>query len=293
IRQDAGDQFRRFVRIDDLVRLSEERGCLDVGGKDLAIAVDDIEQFIQLNRQVEKPHCPLHELTDLLVQSRNACSKGVTRAHILDADIDGVLPAEIFSDLGSGTMIYKNNYGTFRTMVREDIPAVLSLMHPFVEQGILLQRTSSDLESTTADFIVYEIDGGIRACAALHTYPDPAGNATESAGNATESVGNAAGSAGNTTGSAGATTSPIGEIAGLAVDESYAHMGIGPKLMELLIQKGKSSGMKILFVLTTRTADWFERFGFKPADISILPEKRREKWSQSRASRVLVLSLTH
>jgi len=215
----------------------------------------------------------------LLVQSRNACSKGVTRAHILDADIDGVLPAEIFSDLGSGTMIYKNNYGTFRTMVREDIPAVLSLMHPFVEQGILLQRTSSDLESTTADFIVYEIDGGIRACAALHTYPDPAGNATESAGNATES--------------AGATTSPIGEIAGLAVDESYAHMGIGPKLMELLIQKGKSSGMKLLFVLTTRTADWFERFGFKPADISILPEKRREKWSQSRASRVLVLSLTH
>ena len=279
------------ISIDDYTM--PPNAALSPEGRMAAIAVDDIEQFIQLNRQVEKPHCPLHELTDLLVQSKNACSKGVTRAHILDADIDGVLPAEIFSDLGSGTMIYKNNYGTFRTMVREDIPAVLSLMHPFVEQGILLQRTSSDLESTTADFIVYEIDGGIRACAALHTYPDPAGNATESAGNATESVGNAAGSAGNTTGSAGATTSPIGEIAGLAVDESYAHMGIGPKLMELLIQKGKSSGMKILFVLTTRTADWFERFGFKPADISILPEKRREKWSQSRASRVLVLSLTH
>ncbi len=231
--------------------------ALSPEGRMAAIAVDDIQTFIDMNRNVENPRCPTLELTDLLIQSRDACSRGVTRAHILDADIDGVLPAEIFSDLGSGTMVYRNNYGSFRTMTREDIPAVLSLMNPFVEQGILLQRTSEDLERDAQDFVVYEIDGGIRACAALHPYPDGAG-----------------------------------EIAGLAVDEAYAHMGIGPKLMDLLIRKGQSTGMRKIFVLTTQTADWFERFGFKNADVASLPEKRKAKWTPERGSRVLVRELS-
>jgi len=227
--------------------------ALSPEGRLAAIAVDDIDSFIELNRNVENAHCPTVELADLLVQGKDACLRGVTRAHILDADIDGVLPAEIFSDLGSGTMIYRSDYGTFRTMTRDDIPSVLSLMNPFVEKGILLQRSSEELEAETADFVVYEIDGGIRACGALHAYPEG-----------------------------------MGEIAGIAVDESYAHMGIGPKLMDLLIERGRAAGFKAVFVLTTQTADWFERFGFKSAEIDLLPAKRREKWSEKRGSRMLI-----
>jgi amino-acid N-acetyltransferase len=150
-------------------------------------------------------------------------------------------------------MIYRSDYGTFRAMGRDDVPAVLSLMNPFVERGILLPRSSEELEGEAPDFTVYEIDGGIRACAALHSYPEG-----------------------------------LGEIAGVAVDEAYAHMGIGPKLMELLIAKAKSSGFSGVFVLTTQTADWFERFGFKSCEISHLPAKRKEKWSQKRGSRMLI-----
>ena len=228
--------------------------ALSPEGRMAAIAVDDIDSFIEMNRKVENPHCPTMELADLLLQGRDACLHGVTRAHILDADIDGVIPAEIFSDLGSGTMIYRSDYGTFRTMTRDDIPAVLSLMNPFVEKGILLPRTEEELEQQTHDFTVYEIDGGIRACAALHSYPEN-----------------------------------MGEIAGIAVDESYAHMGIGPKLMDLLINSGRSAGFKSVFVLTTQTADWFERFGFKSAKIDMLPAKRKEKWTSNRGSRMLIL----
>jgi len=227
--------------------------ALSPEGRLAAIAVEDIDVFIETNKNVTNERCPTHEIAELLSQGKNACIGGVTRAHILDADIDGVIPAEIFSDLGSGTMIYRNNYGTFRTMTRDDIPAVLSLMNPFVEQGILLQRSSEELENIVDDFTVYEIDGGLRACAALHSYPEK-----------------------------------MGEIAGLAVDESYAHMGIGPKLMERLIEEGRQAGYSSLFVLTTQTADWFERFGFKSAEIDLLPMKRKEKWTKSRGSRMLI-----
>jgi amino-acid N-acetyltransferase len=228
--------------------------ALSPEGRLAAIAVDDIDAFIALNRDVRNERCPTDELIDLLVQGKAACMRGVTRTHILDADIDGVIPAEIFSDLGSGTMMYRTDYGTFRAMTRDDIPAVLSLMNPFVENGVLLPRTSEELEQQSADFVVYEIDGGLRACAALHGYPEN-----------------------------------MGEIAGIAVDEAYAHMGIGPKLMELLITRGKERGFRSLFVLTTQTADWFERFGFKSCEIDRLPSKRREKWTQKRGSRMLIL----
>ncbi len=230
--------------------------ALSPEGRVAAIPVDAIEEFITLNAGADTPQVSSLELIDLLIQGRDACLKGVTRSHILDADIDGVIPAEIFSDLGSGTMIYRSNYGVFRTMTRSDIPAVLSLMNPFIENGILLPRTQEELEQQTQEFLVYEIDGGIRACAALHYY--------------------------------GPTQA---EIAGLAVDESCAHMGIGPELMERLIRQARESGAAKVFVLTTQTADWFERFGFISAEIDQLPPERMAKWDKKRGSRLLILNL--
>lgn len=230
-----------------------ESASLSPEGRLAALSIDDIDFFLEKNRGSEAASFPYDKMADLLVQARNACLAGVTRAHILDADVDGVLPAEIFSDLGSGTMIYVNNYGTFRTMTRDDIPAVLSLMNPFVEKSILLPRTSEDLEQKAHEFVVFEIDGGIRACAALHAYPEN-----------------------------------VGEIAGLAVDEAYAHMGIGPRLMNLLIQRAKSAGFSAIFVLTTQSADWFEKFDFILGEPAQLPRERQEKWDPKRRSRVLL-----
>jgi amino-acid N-acetyltransferase len=234
-----------------------EGAALSPEGRLAAIAVDDIDAFISMNAEVKNERCPTDELADMLLRAKDACSRGVTRTHILDADIDGVIPAEIFSDLGSGTMIYRSDYGSFRAMTRDDVPAVLSLMNPFVEKGILLPRTSEELETEAEDFVVYEIDGGIRACAALHAYEEN-----------------------------------MGEIAALAVDDACAHMGIGPKLMEQLVAKAEERKFSSVFVLTTQTADWFERFGFKSCKIDRLPAKRREKWSEKRGSRMLIRDFT-
>lgn len=180
-----------------------------------------------------------------------ACTNGVSRVHILDGLIDGTIPCEIFSNLGCGTMIYESDYGQIREMTIEDIPAILNLIRPFVEEGILLPRTEQSLASTFTDYIVYELDDGIKGCAALHFYNDFQA-----------------------------------EIAAVAVDSVCSHLGIGPKMMEYLLNKAQSQQAKSVFILTTRTADWFEMQGFIPDDISTLPTKRKEKWSPSRGSKL-------
>lgn len=193
-------------------------------------------------------------ILSLLQLAKSACISGVSRVHILNGSLDGTLPCEIFSDLGSGTMIYANNYGGIREMTREDVPAVLTLMQPFVEKGILLPRTEQQLNDQYTDYIVYELDGAIRACSALHSYSD--GQL---------------------------------EIAAVAVDETCAHIGIGPKMISFLIEKAKKLAAKSVFILTTQTADWFEQLGFVPADISSLPQKRKEIWSPQHGSKVMRL----
>jgi amino-acid N-acetyltransferase len=152
-------------------------------------------------------------------------------------------------------MIYAGGYGGIRPMTVEDIPAVLNLMQPFVDRGILLPRNQAGLAAAYRDYIVFELDGNIRAAAALHRYDD------------------------------GQT-----EIAGLAVNE--AHMGAGSKMMTYLIDQARKEHAPAVFVLTTQTSDWFEQLGFRPSHVNTLPEKRRALWTPQRGSRVLRLNLS-
>ena len=217
-----------------------------------AFNLEELDKFFELNQNLgifspEKKH-----ILNLLQIARTSCSLGVSRTHIVNGLFDGTLPCEIFSDLGSGTMVYKSNYGGIRSMQKEDIPAVLNLIRPFVEQGILLPRTEESLLQTYTDYIVYELDGGLKACAALHTYND-----------------NQA------------------EIAAVAVDSVCSHMGIGPKLINYLLQKAKENDIHSVFILTTQTSDWFEKLGFKISTVDSLPQERKEKWTKERGSKVL------
>lgn len=241
----------KYFAIPKNVGLSPE-GCIP------AMNLEEVDDFLNSNELTvqddsneQKP-----KILSMLQLAKKAVESGVTRVHILNGSIEGTLPCEIFSDLGSGTMIYKSNYGKFRAMRREDISAVLSLMRPFVKKEILLPRNESQMESEYNDFIVYELDGAVRACAALHIY-----DRTQA------------------------------EIAALAVDETCAHIGIGPKMIEYLIEKAKTVSIESVFILTTQTADWFEKQGFIPDKIESLPEKRRKLWNPQRGSKLFRLNL--
>ncbi len=208
----------------------------------------------EVDRFVEKNFTSGGEVKNILKAAQEACRAGVTRVHILNGNLDGVLPCEIFSGLGSGTMIYTGGYGKVRQMEQTDIPSVLAIMKPFVESGKLLSRTEAQIAEGLEDYIVYELDGGIHACAALHFYDD--GQA---------------------------------EIAAVAVDENYAHMGIGPKLIDTLIGQAGEGGAESIFIMTTQTADWFEKLGFEEDTLDSIPEERRKLWDSRRGSKVFRL----
>ncbi len=225
----------------------------DENGTIYALTVEQAQELVKRNENSDE------KTVSLLKICAKACLKNVVRSHIVDGKVDGVILSEIFSDIGQGTMIYKNNYGGIRAMEQNDVSSVLSLMHPVIEQGILLERTEEDLLNSFSDYIVYEMDGGIKACAALHTYSDNNNNTSE--------------------------------IAGVVVDESFSRIGIGPKLISYLIEKAKKEHNKSVFILTTQTSDWFESLGFVEDSINSLPEERKALWDKKRSSKVLRLTL--
>ena len=195
------------------------------------------------------------QILSLLSLAKDACKKGVARVHILNGKVDGILPCEIFSGIGSGTMVYNNGYGDLRAMQSQDIPSVLSLMNPFVQKGILLERTAKQLKADLDSYIVYNVDEGIHACAALKVYQE-----------------------------SGASSQA--EICAVAVDPAYGNMGVGPKIVNYLLDKACAQKIKSVFVMTTQTADFFEKLGFAPDSIDSIPPERKKLWNPERGSKV-------
>ena len=126
-----------------------------------------------------------------------------------------------------------------------------------MQQGILIRRSAEDIHEKKEDYWVFGIDGQAHASAALHTWGDK------------------------------------GEIAAIAVDNAYADMGLGTRIVRFLINKAANDGLRKVFVLTTQTQDWFETLGFKEADIESLPEERKKTYNPERKSKVYVLELNN
>jgi amino-acid N-acetyltransferase len=188
---------------------------------------------------------------DMLAHSVTACRSGVERVHFLDGIQEGAVVKEVFSTLGSGTMVHADPFEDIRPMTEDDIPEVLRIMEPLVHQGNLVRRTEEDLQRGRQDYAVFETDGTLRGCGALHRY--------------------------------GSSTA---ELAGLAVDDKYKHLGIGQRIVDYLVEEARRQGLESVFVLTTRTSDWFLSLGFSPSTIEDLPEERRESYDKSRNSRI-------
>ncbi|MCX7725792.1 MAG: amino-acid N-acetyltransferase [Chitinispirillaceae bacterium] len=217
------------------------------------LTVDMTEKFIELNKNKKED-----KGIELVKLACLACKGGVKRVHILNGSAEGMILKEIFSNRGLGTMIYSNQHENIRQMVTADIPEVLRLMQPSIEEGILIPRTASDIEEKIDDFCVYEVDGIIHGCGALHIYEKKQG-----------------------------------EIAALVVDETYKNAGIGKKIVSYLIEKALKLKLKMVFLLTTQTADWFIEMGFIKAELSELPLEKQKNYNPQRNSIILKLPLTY
>jgi amino-acid N-acetyltransferase len=208
--------------------------------------------FIEKNKKAEH-----NEMLELISLAYRACNEGVRRVHIIDGQAEGMILKEIFSNRGLGIMVYSNQHENIRPMVISDIPEVLALMQPAIEQQILVPRTAQDMEEKFDDYAVYEVDGTIHACGALHIYSDKQA-----------------------------------EIAAIVVDDVYSKLGIGRKMISYLMEKAVSLHLKAVFVLTTQTSDWFSQLGFTEANIADLPAEKQQIYNYKRNSLILRYKLS-
>jgi len=188
-----------------------------------------------------------------------ACAAGVPRVHIVNGREDEALLAEVFSNEGSGTLIYANEYEQIRPARKKDIRAIRQLTKKAVEAEELIRRTRSEMERNLPDYYIFEIDKNPVACVALHVYAEQ----------------------------------QKGELAMLYVDPSHGNQGLGRKLVHFVEDKAREMGLSELIALSTQAFTFFElKGGFVEGTPDDLPPARREKYDHSgRNSRVLVKKL--
>lgn len=225
-----------------------------------SLGVEPGERISRLTVQEARELVKLNPTGDERVRKvdlgRKACETGVERVHLVDGLQEGVILQEIFSNMGIGTMIHTSIFESIRPMQRSDVSEVLRVMEPYITQGILLPRDTRSLEDQYQDYVVYDMDGRVHGCAAMHQYSDNQG-----------------------------------EIAGIAVDRGFAGLGIGKRLVLYLVEKAKERGLSRVFALTTQTADWFEKLGFRQGDLNEIARKKRTYYNSSRNSKIYVYDL--
>ena len=192
-----------------------------------------------------------------LAHAVEAVRAGVERAHVIARNVDGALLTELFTHEGAGSMITADKLERMRPATIEDVGGILQLIEPLEADGTLVRRGRELLEREIGRFTVLEHDRLILGCAGLYPFP----------------------------------RARAGELACLAVRPEYRNAGHGEKLMGAIEERARAAGMKKLFVLTTRTAQWFAERGFAPAAAEALPREKRSLYNWQRRSKVLVKGL--
>jgi len=181
-----------------------------------------------------------------------ACDNGVRRAHLISRHVDGALLLELFTRDGVGTMIASAPLAHLRNATIDDVGGILRIIEPLEEQGILVRRSRERLEMEIERFIVAEHDNGIIGCAALYAFPDE----------------------------------KAGELAALAVHPDFRREGYGEALMEEVEARARKLKLDDLFVLTTRTSQWFVERGYHTATVADLPRQKQALYNFQRKSQV-------
>jgi amino-acid N-acetyltransferase len=118
-----------------------------------------------------------------------------------------------------------------------DIPAILQLINRYAAQEIMLARTEFEMAEGIRDFHVFEEDGILIGCGALHFY-----------------------------------TPHSAEVRSLAVTQDRHRGGVGRALVESLEAEARENGIYFLFAFTYVT-EFFRKLGFREVRREELPLK--------------------
>ena len=229
-------------------------------GRVIRLTPQEADQILKLNRVNDggANACSIADSRPLeqLALALKASTSGVERVHIINGAEEGAVLKELFSNLGAGTMVYADEYESIRALRSKDVPDVLRLMEPLMQEGFLIRRTPEDIQKKKEDYAVFEIDGRVHACGALHDWGEGQG-----------------------------------EIAALATDPVYTDLGLGRRMVRFFLDRAKKQNFRRVFALTTRAHDWFELLGFRESPVESLPEKKRVTYDTSRNSKIFSLEL--
>ncbi len=237
---------------DKLIFLMDTDGVMDKKGKllrDLTIA--SATEILASKRQFPD------DVALFLPCAVRACVAGVARTHLISRHVDGAVLQELFSDSGIGSMVAESNLNTLRCATIDDVGAILQLLQPLEEEGILVRRSRELLEREIDRFVVLEHDHFIIGCAALYPFKNE----------------------------------KTAELACLAIQPAYRRHGYGDALLSHVSSEARAQGLSKLVVLTTRTAHWFVERGFTEADVSQLPEQKKQLYNYQRRSKVFIKKL--
>ena len=239
------------LRADKLIFITETGMMTDGAGADIR------ELSAHQAEAVIASDCLPQDAAFYLRHAVSACNGGVARAHIVPFATDGSALLELFTHDGVGTMISYQNLESLREATIEDVGGILKLIEPLEADGTLVKRGRELIEREIEYFSVIEHDGVIFGCAALYPFP----------------------------------SEKMAEMACLTVTPDVQAQGDGERLLKNMEMRARAAGFTSLFVLTTRTAHWFIKRGFRPASVDDLPKDRQHMYNWQRKSQVLIKSL--
>jgi amino-acid N-acetyltransferase len=118
-----------------------------------------------------------------------------------------------------------------------DARAIHELVNGYARRGEMLPRTMSEIYEGLRDFSVVRDGGEVIACGALHIVWED-----------------------------------LGEVRSIAVRDDKQGLGLGTLLVRAHLQEARELGLRTVFALTYRP-EFFERLGFRQADVMTLPRK--------------------
>lgn len=239
------------LRADKLIFITETGMMRDAGGADIRELSAHQAEAVLLSG------CLAPDAAFYLKHAINACNSGVARAHVVPFATDGSALLELFTHDGVGTMISYQNLESLREATIEDVGGILKLIEPLEADGILVKRGRELIEREIDYFSVIEHDGVIFGCAALYPFP----------------------------------SEKMAEMACLTVNPDVQAQGDGERLLKHIENRAQVAGFNRIFVLTTRTAHWFLKRGFRPASVDDLPKDRQHMYNWQRKSQVLIKRL--
>lgn len=207
--------------------------------------------------QAQQLHTDNAVLNTVINESIVASQYGVNRVHIVPKETNGAVLAELFTRDGIGLMITNQAYDRIEQATTDDIPSLLALIRPLEKQGILVRRSRELLEMEIDCFSLLKRDNSVIGCAALYPYLEE----------------------------------KMAELACVAISPEYRDQGLADVLLKTVENAARSQGAKTLFCLTTHTSHWFVEHGFGRAQLSELPERKRQNYNASRNSVPYIKSL--